>query len=711
MSYLSFNPNQKANTSDTKSLKSQQSKGSARQAFSEWLIKNHGAKYTTELGKQRAKAIKYSLPKTKGKEAPLVGIIGGGFAGLYSGLILQSLGIECEVFESSDRVGGRIDTWYSSDYDANDVNKAGLYGEVGGMRIPQFSPDMLSVQQLGLSLNAVLRRNKMVDKMVKWRKFYYNSDVQRLRYNNMQAPIIAEDASLNSLNFGENKGGDLPMVWVTETSLKGGDPYLPINMVLDKVNQPFIDVINESFDKGFKKLMKYDNYSMWAYLTNVFTLGDLEEYYDPKMGKKTDHLSYDVASYLETLNVGTGMYSVSFVEMVLALYDWSGSKNPYDSSDPNIYMVTMDKGMQHLPDACRSVLDLDQGVLPEDGYRAQVEIGMKDDAFGHQGYSPSNLTKDAEPPASVPPANPPKPVKGEPSHKKQRVFMNHRVVQVEHDQLLYDTHGGMRLKIKAQNGAKEQTITKEYPFVISTLPNGAYLNGELKTNFFDNLSFSKARAIRECNYMPSFKAFITFKSQFWATLGERQGKGLGVGVSDRSNRQIVYPSYGYEAKGGVLQIYCWAQDAERMGALTDEERVNECLKGIAYLYPEVDVFKEFAGYQPEITTKTWFWDNHAGGGAFALFAPGQFTNLYPTLLTPEFNGHLNIAGECCSVHHGWIVGALDSAYNAVNNILHQIGDTEKIKQMERTWGRLTYPDIAPTKKAKKTAKKKSKKKA
>ncbi|WP_299764583.1 FAD-dependent oxidoreductase [uncultured Dokdonia sp.] len=699
MSYLSFNnPNRRQKVSRKRS---QAPKGSMRNAFSDWLIKNHGENYASELSKQRSQT-KSGLTKLRGSQqttdTPVVGIVGGGFAGLYSGLILQSLGIECEVFESSDRVGGRIDTWYSTKYDAKNPDTACLYGEVGGMRIPQFSPDMLPVQHLGLSLNAVLKRNKMVDKIVEWRKFYYDSDVQRLRYNNMEAPIIKKNAALNDLNFGKDKGGDLPEVWVTPTSKHSkGEPYLPINMVLEKVNGPFMDAFrDEDFDKAFEKLMKFDNYSMWGYLTNVFKLEDLEEYYDPKMGKKKDHLPYNVASYLETLNVGTGMYSVSFVEMVLALYDWEGSMNPYDHSDPNIYMITMNKGMQHFPDACRSVLNLEQGVLPEDGHRAQVEIGMKKGENGQKGYSPTNLTKDAQPPSTVPPADPPKPVPGKPSQPKQRVFMNHRVTQVEHDPLLFDTNGGIRLKVKVAKGTKEETLTKEYPYVISTLPNGAYLSGELKTNFFDHLSFSKARAIRECNYMPSFKAFITFKDQFWARLGERQGEGLGVGTSDRSNRQIVYPSYGYEAQGGVLQIYCWAQDAERMGALSDEERVNECLKGIAYLYPEAeaDVYGSFAGYKPEETTKTWFWDNHAGGGAFALFGPGQFTNLYQTLLTPEFDGHLNIAGECCSVHHGWIVGALDSAYNAVNNILHQMGEKEKIKTMEKMWGRLTAPDVA-----------------
>ncbi|MEM7084907.1 MAG: FAD-dependent oxidoreductase [Bacteroidota bacterium] len=701
MSYLPFQSGRRPS-----SRRSKQSSGSVRKAFSQWLIDNYGENYQTELKKQRSRKqggkFKEVLEATyalKEGQAPLVGIVGGGFAGLYAGLILQSLGIECEVFEGSDRVGGRIDTWYSEEYDAKDKNRSGLYGEVGGMRLPQFSEDMLPVQQLALAVNSVLKRNGLEEMAVKWRKFYYNSPVQRLRYNNMKAPILAENAALNPLNFGVNQGGDLPMVWVTEVTPTHGDPYLPINMVLDKVNERFLDAIDRSFSEGFELLMKYDNYSMWAYLTNVFTLEQLGEYYDEAMGDPTSNLPYNVASYLETLNVGTGMYSVSFVEMVIAVYDWGGSKNPYDTSDENIYMLTVDKGMQHFPDACRAVLDLDEGVRPEDGNVAQVLIGQIDGENDAKGYSPPNLTRDAEPPASVPPAEAKTPPPGKPSRKKQRVFMNHRVTQVDYDASLYGGHGGMNITVENNSNGSSKTIKKQYPYVISTLPNGAYLSGQLKTNFFDNLSFSKARAIRECNYMPSFKAFITFKDQFWVKLGNRQGKGLGVAASDRANRQIVYPSYGYEAEGGVLQIYCWAQDAERMGALNDEERVNECLKGIAYLYPEVDVYEAFAGYKPEVTTKTWFWDNHAGGGAFALFAPGQFKNLYPTLLTPEFNGCLNLAGECCSVHHGWIVGALDSAYNAVNNILKQAGAEDKIKQMEETWGTLTAPDIASGKPA------------
>lgn len=687
MSYLHLNP---------KHHKRRKSKGSIRKAFSDFLLENYGETYSETL-EQQMESAKVSTDTMASEsieqEEPLmVGIIGGGFAGMYAGLILQSLDIDCEIFEASDRVGGRIDTWYSEDYDPNDPNRQGLYGEVGGMRVPQFADDMLPVQQLALCLNEVLRRNHMEEQKVEWRKFYYNSPVQRLRFNNMPEPITAAESSLNALNFGKNDGGDLPMVWVTAVEPASGDAYLPVNKVLDQVNGPFLDALDESFEKGFTMLMEYDNYSMWGYLTNVFTLGDLGDYYQPEMGPKTDKIPFSVASYLETTNVGTGMYAVSFVEMVIAVYDWGGSLNPYDHDDPEVYMVTVDKGMQHFPDACRAVLNLEHGVLPEDGQRSQMLLGQIKGLNKKYGYSPPNLTEAAHAPDSVPAAVASPPVTGEPSGHKKRVYMGHKVTQAAYDANLYPK-GGMRVAIETEDSHFEKT----YPYVISTLPNGKYLNGQGTTNFFENLSFAKARALRECNYMPSFKAFITFKDQFWARLGERQTEGLGVAASDRPNRQIVYPSYGYDAEGGVLQIYCWAQDAERMGALTDKERVNECLKGIQYLYPEVDVNEVFAGFDPEVTTKTWFWDSHAGGGAFALFGPGQFKNLYPTLLTPEFEGCLNLAGECCSVHHGWIVGALDSAYNAVKNILTRERRFDKIQQMQATWGALGAPDVATLK--------------
>ena len=69
-------------------------------------------------------------------------------------------------------------------------------------------------------------------------------------------------------------------------------------------------------------------------------------------------------------------------------------------------------------------------------------------------------------------------------------------------------------------------------------------------------------------------------------------------------------------------------------------------------------------------------------GAFALFAPGQFKNLYPEFLAPLCGNKLMICGEAMSAHHAWISGALDSAYNAVLSLATANGWTDMATQLQ-----------------------------
>ena len=58
-------------------------------------------------------------------------------------------------------------------------------------------------------------------------------------------------------------------------------------------------------------------------------------------------------------------------------------------------------------------------------------------------------------------------------------------------------------------------------------------------------------------------------------------------------------------------------------------------------------------------------------GAFAQFAPGQFSTLYADILQPAGRyGNFHFAGELASHHHAWVAGALDSAIRVVNHIDH-----------------------------------------
>ena len=65
-------------------------------------------------------SLRAALPPLRAALAPvssttgplLVGVLGAGMAGLYSAMLLQSLGIQCEVLEAASQPGGRVRTMY-----------------------------------------------------------------------------------------------------------------------------------------------------------------------------------------------------------------------------------------------------------------------------------------------------------------------------------------------------------------------------------------------------------------------------------------------------------------------------------------------------------------------------------------------------------------------------------------------------------------------
>lgn len=69
---------------------------------------------------------------------PRVAIVGAGIAGLHCAYVLQQGGIDAEVFEASDRIGGRIFT-------KSDILNAGQTVELGGSFIDSIHKDMLSL--------------------------------------------------------------------------------------------------------------------------------------------------------------------------------------------------------------------------------------------------------------------------------------------------------------------------------------------------------------------------------------------------------------------------------------------------------------------------------------------------------------------------------------------------------------------------------------
>ena len=86
-------------------------------------------------------------------------------------------------------------------------------------------------------------------------------------------------------------------------------------------------------------------------------------------------------------------------------------------------------------------------------------------------------------------------------------------------------------------------------------------------------------------------------------------------------------------------------------------------------------------------------------GAYGKFGPGQFSNLYSALLCPTADSRFHFVGEAVSAHHGWIVGALDSAHRAVINFLRRFD----LKEAEDKLAKIAWLGSPPDELDKETA--------
>ncbi|KAG9125255.1 hypothetical protein FRC07_008382, partial [Ceratobasidium sp. 392] len=241
------------------------------------------------------------------------------------------------------------------------------------------------------------------------------------------------------------------------------------------------------------------------------------------------------------------------------------------------------------------------------------------------------------------------------------------------------------------NGAVEQ---HQYHHVVSTMPLSCLSQVDTSQCHF---SWNLRTAIRDLHYDCSTKVAIQFSERWWETLvPPKNGPQIGgISSTDRPTRTVVYPSYGIRSSGqGATMIvsYTWAQDAFRLGSLAQGKGSNAETALIAGILKDLTDMHNIAepnylrGLMLNYHVFDWYGHESSMGKlayinacAFALFGPGQFKNLYPLVTKPVY-GRLHFAGEATSVHHAWIVGALNSAYRSLFEILELEGQKDLITQ-------------------------------
>lgn len=168
------------------------------------------------------------------------------------------------------------------------------------------------------------------------------------------------------------------------------------------------------------------------------------------------------------------------------------------------------------------------------------------------------------------------------------------------------------------------------------------------------LPHEKRKMIRELYFDSASKVLLAFNTRFWETRDHIWGGGS---VTDLANRMIYYPSHGFGEKAGVvLASYTWETEARGWGSLTNEQRVEYALDGLAKVHGEY-IRKHF------ISGTSVFWDESPFAmGEAAMFAPGQLSELQQYVAQPV--GNLHFAGDWTTLRHAWIEGAIESAIRA-----------------------------------------------
>jgi monoamine oxidase len=164
----------------------------------------------------------------------------------------------------------------------------------------------------------------------------------------------------------------------------------------------------------------------------------------------------------------------------------------------------------------------------------------------------------------------------------------------------------------------------------------------------------KASVIAGLSYFPATRFLLQTKTRFW------HAEGLSGTARTDQPAEMWDAAYEQLADRGLLASTVGGEIGRAVAAL---DRARAIARGVelgALAFPTLrSAFERGTVYR-------WAVDPWARG-AFAVFAPGQMTEMTPALARPE--GRVHFAGEHTSAWMGWMEGAIESGDRAAHEVL------------------------------------------
>ena len=222
------------------------------------------------------------------------------------------------------------------------------------------------------------------------------------------------------------------------------------------------------------------------------------------------------------------------------------------------------------------------------------------------------------------------------SHRFSRLTGgNERLPQALAERLAGRVHYGAELHSIAQDGARVRlgfahasgAAEVEADRAVIAIPFSV-LRG---VNIDGSFSRQKRSAIAQLRYESATRVYLHSKTRFWEEAGLE-----GFANTDLTTGWVLDFSPGQAGTAGILGTEVTGADSQRLTSLAAAERVQLGLQNVAKVFPEIT--ERFLG------GASVCWDSEPyARGAWAYYAPGEMSTLFPHVATPE--GRIHFAGE------------------------------------------------------------------
>jgi len=543
-------------------------------------------------------------------------VIGGGIAGLTAAYELTERGHEVTLLEASNRLGGRMLTHYFNE----ELKEAAPYAELGAMRIPEVHGCVRHyVDRFGLETRAFVGLNSAGYLYLKGRVGRRIDCLQNLeQYENLRA-----ECGLMS-----------PSNYIAEELLKSMTFYFFLEERYDELcrKRPYGGIGLDDLDAIFNDfkvpdhLVQFEDFSLRQVMQWKDTLVKLREGEIDAGEKKGEESKRRKPTKIKVL------------------------------SDEAWELLGRSTGILWFEDvACLQWLLNEKLALGQDKYELvggmDTLIRKFEEKINEKANGRSVLNKNA----SV-----------------------HEVI---------DLGGQVRVRWGADGD-------EAFDYVICAVPAPAVA----RITFAPDLPAKQREALASLAYSNASKTVVRCTERFWELRDHIFGGGS---FSDEEHQQCWYPSdnsmtdghrhdqgvkmLGGEAikfaakdpeqskrPGAFTAAYMWGRNADRLDSLPGPERTNRILSSVEKMHNGIR--NHIESEDTDVKHHSWGNDPNLGGGAFALFAPGQQSRYQAVLGQPFYedfkgNPHLFFAGEHLAICHAWIQNAIQSALCSVSNIL------------------------------------------